>query len=305
MGSVKLRSVFLAFFIFGVMAAPVLGQTQAYDKVEIQTIKVADGIYMLMGKGGNIGASVGKDGVFLIDDQFAPLTEKIRAAIAKISDHPIRFVFNTHWHFDHVGGNENLGKLGSVIVAHENVRKRLSTDQMVEFFKKNVPATAAVGLPVITFTRDLTFHLNGETIEVFHVQNAHTDGDAVVYFKEANVVHTGDIYFAGIYPFIDTGAKGSVNGMIRSANKVLAMIDDKTQIIPGHGPLSNKREFKAYVEMLTQLKDAVGKAIAGGKSLEEIQKSRPSKQYDAEWGDGFLSPDKFIQILYTSLSRGN
>jgi len=284
---------------------PVLGQDQEWDKVQIKSIMVTSGIHMLMGKGGNIGVSAGEDGVFLIDDQFAPLTEKIKTAVAKINPGPIRFVLNTHWHFDHVGGNENLGSLGAVIVAHENVRTRLSSDQMVEFFQKQVPATPKGGLPMITFTRDLTFHLNDEIVQVFHVQNAHTDGDAVVYFRRANVVHTGDIYFAGIYPFIDTGANGSVDGVIQAANKILGMIDHKTKIIPGHGPLSNKVEFQAYVKMLENLKDTVGKAIAGGQSLEEIQRSKPTKNFDARWGGGFLSPDKFVQMLYIDLSRAN
>ncbi len=286
-------------------AAPALGKDQGFADVQINTIKVANGIHMLMGKGGNIGVSSGSDGVFLIDDQFAPLTEKIKAAVTKINPGPIRFVLNTHWHFDHVGGNENFGELGAIIVAHENVRKRLSSDQMVEFFQKKVPATPKTGLPVVTFTRDLTFHLNDETIEVFHVQNAHTDGDAVVFFRKANVVHTGDIYFSGIYPFIDTGANGSVDGVINAANIILEMIDDNTKIIPGHGPLSTKAEFRAYVNMLVTLRGAVGSGIAAGKSLEEIQKSKPSKDFDAKWGGGFLSPDKFIQLLYIDLNRNS
>jgi len=299
----NLLIIITAFCLWAAGASPVPGQDQDWDKVKIKSIKVTNGIHMLMGKGGNIGVSAGKDGVFLIDDQFAPLTERIKAAVADINPGPIRFVLNTHWHFDHVGGNENLGSMGSIIVAHENVRKRLSSDQMVEFFQRNVPATPKVGLPVVTFTRDLTFHLNDETVEVFHVQNAHTDGDAVVYFRQANVVHTGDIYFAGIYPFIDTGANGSVDGVIQAVNKILGMINHETKIIPRHGPLSSRAELTAYVSMLVSLRKAVGSAIAAGKSLEEIQRSKPSEDFDAQWGDGFLTPEKFVQLLYIDLSR--
>lgn len=284
-------------------AAPAFTEDQGYDKVQIKTIKIADGVYMLEGRGGNIGVSAGTDGVFLIDDQFAPLTAKIKAAIGKISDKPVGFVLNTHWHSDHVGGNENMGEAGAVIVAHENVRKRLSTDQFMAFAQKSIPAMPDSGLPVITFTRDLTFHLNDETMEVIHLQHAHTDGDAVVFFRKANVVHTGDIYFSGIYPFIDTGSGGSVDGVIQAANRILEMIDDDTKIIPGHGPLSTKAQFKAYAAMLMQVRDKIHAAIVQGKSLAEVQAAEPSKAFDKVWGGGFLSPDKFVMLLYTDLSQ--
>jgi glyoxylase-like metal-dependent hydrolase (beta-lactamase superfamily II) len=257
---------------------------------------------MLLGSGGNIGVLAGDDGVFLVDDQFAPLTKKIKGAIGKISDQEIRFVINTHWHFDHVGGNENLGETGSVIIAHENVRKRMSTDQFIEFFQKKVPAWPKVALPIITFTQDLTFHLNGEDIHVFHVNNAHTDGDAIVYFRNSNVIHTGDIYFAGIYPFIDTSTHGSVNGVIDAAQHILAIIDDDTKVIPGHGPLSNKAELSAYVDMLISLRAKITKQISDGKTLEDIQNTKPAQEFDEKWGHGMLTSDKFVQILYTDLS---
>jgi glyoxylase-like metal-dependent hydrolase (beta-lactamase superfamily II) len=275
---------------------------QDYDKVQIKTIKTSGNVYMLMGSGGNIGVLAGDDGVFLVDDQFAPLTKKIKGAIGKISDKEIRFLINTHWHFDHVGGNENIGETGSVIIAHENVRKRMSTDQFIEFFQKKVPASPKVALPIITFTQDLMFHLNGDDIHVFHVNNAHTDGDSIVYFRNSNVIHTGDIYFAGIYPFIDTSSHGSVNGVIDAAQHILSIIDDNTKVIPGHGSLSNKAELSAYVDMLISLRAKITKQISDGKTLEEIQKTKPAQKFDEKWGHGMLTSDKFVQILHTDLS---
>ncbi len=277
--------------------------SQEYDKVEISTIKLSENIYMLQGAGGNIGVCVGDDGVFMIDDQFAPLTAKIKSAIAKLSSKKVRFVINTHWHYDHVGGNENMGEAGAVIVAHQNVRKRMSTDQFMEFFNKKVPTAPKAALPVITFTRDITFHLNDEETRIFHVKEAHTDGDAVVFFEKANVIHTGDIYFSGMYPFIDKSSHGSVDGMIKAAKHILDIINDNTKVIPGHGPLSNKAELAVYVEMLVSLRAKMSAYISKRKTLEEIKQIGLSKDFDPQWGGGFLSPDKFTQILYEDLSR--
>jgi len=277
--------------------------SQEFDKVEISTIKVAENIYMLQGAGGNIGVCVGDDGVFMIDDQFAPLTAKIKSAIAKLSSKKVRFVINTHWHYDHVGGNENMGEAGAVIVAHQNVRKRMSTDQFMEFFNKKVPSAPKAALPVITFTQDITFHLNDEETRIFHAKEAHTDGDAIVFFEKSNVIHTGDIYFSGMYPFIDKSSHGSVDGMIKAARHILDIINDDTKVIPGHGPLSNKAELTVYVEMLVSLRAKMSAYISKGKTLEEIKQIGLSKDFDPQWGGGFLSPDKFTQILYEDLSR--
>jgi glyoxylase-like metal-dependent hydrolase (beta-lactamase superfamily II) len=284
-----------------VAVSSAFSQGKDFDKVQIKTVKVSGNVYMLLGSGGNIGVYAYDDGVFLVDDQFAPLTKKIKAAIGKISDKPISFVINTHWHFDHVGGNENLGKMGSVIIAHENVRKRMSTDQFIAFFQKKIPASSKDALPIITFTKDLKFHLDGEDIHVFHVNNAHTDGDAIVYFRNSNVIHTGDIYFAGIYPFIDISSHGSVNGVIEAAQYVLSIINDDTKFIPGHGPLSNKAELKAYVDMLISLKDKLTKQISDGKTLEKIQETKPTREFDEKWAHGHLTPDQFVRILYQDL----
>src|SRR4051812_45330333 len=228
-------------------------QSDRFDKVEIKTTRLTQSLYLLEGEGGNIGVSVGDDGVFVIDDQFAPLTARILAAIKTISDKPVRFVINTHWHFDHTGGNENFGKTGVTIVAHDNVRKRLATKTPIEFFKSAYGPTPAAGLPVLTFKDTVTFHLNGDEAMAIHAPNAHTDGDSIIHFKNVNVVHMGDTYFNGLYPFIDTGTRGSVKGMIAAADRALQITDDTSRIIPGHGPLSNKAELREYRAMLVKI----------------------------------------------------
>lgn len=278
-------------------------QADDFSTVEITTQKITDKLHMLQGKGGNIGVFTGEDGIFLVDDQFAPLTEKIKKSIAKLSDKEVRFIINTHYHFDHVGGNENFGKSGSVIVAHENVRRRMSKEQFITFFDNTIPPYPTKALPVITFSQNISFHLNGDDVEIFHIKEAHTDGDAVVFFKKANVIHTGDIYFAGIYPFIDSSANGSVAGVIRAVKTLLTMIDDDTKVIPGHGPLSNKEELTAYVQMLESLQKKMMELIAQGKTLDEIIALKPSQEFDTKWGTGFLKPEDFLRLLYEDLSK--
>ena len=299
-GRIVVKRILLSFLFISIFTS--LGFAQNFDKVQIKSKKVADGVFMLIGSGGNIGISAGVDGVFMIDDQFAPLTQKIKRAVAAISDMPIRFVINTHWHYDHTGGNEELGEMGSIIVAHENVRKRLSTEQFLTFFNTKVPPKTKSGLPVITFTRDVTFHLNGDEIYVFHVKNAHTDGDAVIHFSKNNVVHMGDIYFSGIYPFIDLDAGGSVNGIIDAINQVLPLMNSSTQVIPGHGPLSNRSQLVAYRGMLITIRDRILKAIKAGKGLEEVLNTSPTSDFDADWGKGFIKGNAFVKILYQDLS---
>lgn len=301
MRSQPVRMLALASFLVLAAALPVLGQD--FDAVEIGSTEVAPGVYMLEGAGGNIGVSVGDDGVFMVDDQFAPLTEKIKAAVAKISDQPIRFVINTHWHFDHTGGNENLGKEGVVIVAHDNVRQRMSTGQMIEALGMEVPASPHAALPVITFADSVTFHLNGQTMHVFHVPPAHTDGDSIIHFHEAGVVHMGDLYFNGMYPFIDVSSGGHVDGVIGAAEKVLALGGEDLKIIPGHGPLSNKAELTVYRDMLRSVRDAVAKLVADGKTREEAVAAAPSAAYDEAWGGGFRPPAAFVESVYDSLKK--
>jgi len=254
-----------------------------------------------MGMGGNTGISVGEDGVFMIDDQFAPLAPKIKNAIAKISDKPIRYMINTHWHYDHTGGNEGLGKDGVVIVAHDNVRKRMSKDGFIKAFNKKVPASPSVALPVITFNDSVNFHFNGIKIEVEHRRNAHTDGDSIVFFKSANIIHMGDTFFNGIYPFIDASSEGSIDGMIDTANYVLTVADDKTKIIPGHGPLGDKKSLKAFRDMLVTVKARMQKLMDEGKSLDAIVALKPNADFDETWGQAFLNPETFLKILNSAM----
>lgn len=293
---------FLPWLSLGAVLATSTATAQDFE-AQIQTISVDEGIYLLMGEGGNIGVSAGEDGVLLIDDEYAPLTEKVIAAVEEISPQPIRFVLNTHWHADHTGGNENLGEAGAVIVAHDQVRERLSTDQFVEALNQEFPASPPAALPMVTFNDSLTFHFNDEEIHAVHVAPAHTDGDSIVHFREANVVHLGDIYFNGSYPFIDISSGGSIEGMIAAIDQVLPLIDEQTQIIPGHGPLSNRAELLTYRDLLVTVRDRTSAAIADGLTVEEYIASQPTAEFDSTWGNGFLSPEQFLQIVYTDLSR--
>jgi len=284
-------------------AAPGSAQPPDLDKVEIVTEKVAEGLYMLKGAGGNIGLSVGEDAVFLVDDQYAPLTPKIKAAVAALTDKPIKFLVNTHWHGDHTGGNENLGSGGTLIVAHDNVRRRMTSEQFIEFFNMKVPPAPKAALPVVTFAEAVTFHINGEEIHAFHVPPAHTDGDAVVHYRKANALHTGDLFFNGLYPFIDVASGGGIEGMIAAADKLLALAKDDTRIIPGHGPLAAKADLKAFRDMLAAVRDKVRPLVDAGKTLEETVAAKPTAAHDAKWGGGFLKPEQFAGIVYKDLVR--
>ncbi len=276
---------------------------QDFSKVEIKTEKLADGVFMLEGSGGNIGLCAGADGAFLIDDQFAPLTEKIRAAVAAVTDKPIRFVLNTHWHPDHTGGNENLGKAGALIVAHDNVRKRLSVEQFTAVFNRTTLPSPPAALPVVTFTDSVTFHLNGDDVIAFHVPPAHTDGDAIVWFRGANVAHMGDCFVNGSYPFIDLSGGGSVNGVIQAAERMLAKVDERTKIIPGHGPLGDKAALQAYRDMLVKVRDRVKKGIVAKRTKVQILAGKPTAEFDEKWGKGFLTGETFAGIVYDDLAR--
>ncbi|MGZ6210291.1 MAG: MBL fold metallo-hydrolase [Syntrophales bacterium] len=285
-----------------------IGQTGAYSasqdftNVQIQTEKVADNVYMLVGAGGNIGISAGKDCVFMIDTSYAPLADKIKAAIATVSDKPIQYIVNTHWHQDHVGGNEYFAKAGATVVAHDNVRKRVSTEQVVKILNKTVPTLPEPALPVITFSRSVTFYLNGNEIYILNIARAHTDGDAIVHFRKSNVIHMGDIYFNGMYPFIDLSAGGSMNGMIRAVKNILLLCDRDTKVIPGHGHLSNKTELEEYLKMLVAVRDRVSHEIKAGKPLDAIIASQPTRDFDPVWGKGFMKPEQFVTIVYESLA---
>jgi glyoxylase-like metal-dependent hydrolase (beta-lactamase superfamily II) len=294
---------FLQIIVLALVCCHTAIAEEQFKDVEIKSIKAGDGVYMLTGKGGNLGLSVGEDGVFLIDDQFAPLTGKIQAAIARLSDKPVRFVLNTHWHPDHTGGNENLGAIGATLIAHDNVRTRLSVDNFIEMFQMDAPAMPKTGLPVITFNEAITFHINNDDIRAWHVEHAHTDGDAIVHFRQANVIHTGDTYFAGMYPFIDTGSGGSADGCIRAINQVLEIANEKTVIIPGHGPISNRQELTAYRDMLKTISERIKTLLHKKVSLEQIQAEGVTADFDAAYGNGFIKSEKFVEMLYQDLSR--
>lgn len=291
-----------AIICLGLFACSVSAEDNKFKDVVIKTTKVTDGIYMLEGAGGNIGVSVGEDGVFMIDDQFAPLADRIKKAIAEISDEPVRFLFNTHWHYDHTGGNESFGEHGATIVAHDNVHKRMSVDTPISP-DQTIPASPETALPVITYNDRMTFRLNGNEIQVFHVSNAHTDGDSIVYFLDSNVMHTGDVFSHGVYPFIDTLSKGSIDGIIRTVESLLKIVNDKTRIIPGHGPLVGKQELKDYHKLLKTLRSRMQKLIDEGKSIDEIIALKPFADYDDKLGNGFLNPEAFLRVLHGNMSR--
>jgi len=298
------RPVFAALAL--ALAAPAGAQDVDFEQVRIETIPLAAGLHMLVGQGGNLVVSTGTDGPVLVDDQFAPLAPKIEAAVRALEDRPVRFVINTHWHGDHTGGNEPFGKAGALIVAHENVRRRMSTTQFIAAFQREVPPAPAVALPVVTFDDGVTLHWNGEEIAVEHVGSAHTDGDALVWFRKANVVHMGDTYFAGRFPFVDVSSGGTLAGVIASAERVLALAGPETKIVPGHGPLSNPAELRAWREMLVGVRDRVTEAIAAGKSLEAYQAEQPLADLAPRYGQGgpgFMNAERFLAIVWSDLAR--
>lgn len=272
---------------------------QNFDTVQVRSTHVSRGVYMLQGSGGNIGVSIGDDAVFLVDDQFAPLTPKILAAIAAITPRPVRFVLNTHWHFDHTGGNENLGRAGALLVAHENVRKRMSTEQFIEALNRREPASPKGALPVVTFTDAVTFHINGDSVVATHVPPAHTDGDAIVHFMKANVIHMGDVFHNAGLPFVDRSSGGSIEGVINTADRVLAIANAETKIIPGHGPLADRTRLKAWRDAVAASRDRVRAAVAAGQTLEQVLAANITAAYTKDWPGGH---ERFLRILYQELA---
>jgi cyclase len=294
------------FFAFAAIASlmPIVHAQQNFDKVEIKTTKLSDSTYMLQGAGGNMGLSVGADAVLLIDDQFAPLSEKIQAAIKAITPKPVSLLVNTHWHGDHTGGNVNFGKAGAMIVANDNVRKRLSSEQLIEFMNAKVKPTEKEGLPMVTFSHEMTFHVNGDEVHVIHAPKAHTDGDAIVHFRKSNVIHMGDLFFNGFYPFIDYSSGGTPDGMIAAADRTLLIANDTTKIIPGHGPLATKADLKTYRDMLAGTISRIKALVKEGKKLDEIVAAKPTADFDERWGKGFIPPARFIEMVMAGLAKG-
>lgn len=274
----------------------------APEVVPIVTARVTPNLAMLMGAGGNVAVLTGNDGTVIVDDQFAPQAPLILAAAKALHDAPVRFVINTHFHGDHSGGNDAMGAVGALIVAHDNARARLSTEQFSKLMNEKLPRRADIALPVVTFSRNATLHWNGETIRLEHVANAHTDGDAVVWFESANVAHCGDTFFNGFYPFVDVESGGSIDGMIAAADVVLARANDETRIIPGHGPLATKADLANYRAMLVTLRERVAAAIAEGKTMEAFIETNPLADLEAQWGDGFLKSSDVASLVWMDLS---
>jgi cyclase len=298
------RPSVLAALLCGTLFVHSTAQAQApAEPPPLQAVPVAPGITMLVGNGGNIAVSAGEDGIFIVDDQFAPSVPRILEAIAAIQPGPVRFVINTHWHGDHTGGNEALGSKGAVIVAHDNVRKRMSVANFNKLFNRETPPSPKSALPVVTFAESVTLHLNGDEVRVIHVPPAHTDGDSIVQFTKADVIHAGDLYFNGFYPFIDGSSGGTARGLIRAIDTILALTDADTKIIPGHGPLSDAAQLREYRRMLQTVVDRVAALVAERKSADEVVAAKPTAEFDAKWGgSSFMPPERFIQVLYADLA---
>jgi cyclase len=280
-----------------------MGQEEDYSKVEMKVTKVAGNVYMLEGAGGNIGASVGDDGIVVVDDQYAPLAEKIQTALKGISDKPVRFIINTHYHEDHTGGNLYFQKQAPII-AHDNVRKRLEkggvagNGSSVHFEAKPQPAGA---LPILTFDHDVTVHLNGEDIRALYFPAGHTDGDCIIFFPKSNVVHMGDDFGTYGFPFIDIDSGGSINGMIDAVETVISQLPPDVKVIPGHGPVSSVDDMRAYVKMLKETREVVQTALKQGKTFDDMKRARvldPWKKYAGE----FITEDAYLETLYNSLT---
>jgi cyclase len=296
------RALLLGLAVVGVASAQ--QQQPDFSKVEIKSEKVAENLYLLTGQGGNMALLVGESPL-LVDDQFLPLAPKIVAAIQGLSSKPVRFLLNTHFHGDHSGGNPAFGKAGSVIIAHDNTFKRLSTEQASGLSGAKVPPQPPEGWPLVTFADSTTLHINGEDVQAVHVANAHTDTDAIIYFTKSNVVHTGDVFAGPQYPFIDTGSGGSLDGVIAALATVLARIDDNTKIIPGHAPLQKKADLEAFRRMLMTMRERVTREIRAGKTQDEVVAMNLTKEFDAkhERPGAPITPTVFVQRAYVDLKR--
>jgi glyoxylase-like metal-dependent hydrolase (beta-lactamase superfamily II) len=283
------------------VASSVAAQQTDYSKVQIKATKVAGNVYMLEGAGGNIGVSVGADGILIVDDEFAPLADKIRASLKTLGQGKLRFILNTHWHGDHTGGNVAFGP-EAPIIAHDNVRQRLSTEQKSEFFKSTTPASPPEALPVITFDQSLSVHFNGEEIRAVHFPHGHTDGDSVIFFTGSNVVHLGDDFFSGSFPFVDLESGGSVEGLITNIAALLEKIPAEAKLIPGHGPISTLDDLKAYHRMLVETTGIVRQKIAAGTTLAQIKSEGLPAEWKS-WGVGFIKTDMWLELVYRSLTK--
>ena len=294
---------FLLLIVSLLLVVTASAQQPDYSKVQMKATKVAENVYMLEGAGGNIGVSVGDDGLLIVDDQFAPLADKIRAALKGIADKKLHFILNTHWHGDHTGGNVVFGP-EATIIAHDNVRKRLATEQKSTVFNSTTPPSPKEALPVITFDQTLTVHFNGEEIRASHYPKGHTDGDSVIFFSASNVVHLGDDFFAGRFPFVDLESGGSVEGLVKNIGELITKIPADAKLIPGHGPISTLDDLKSYHRMLQQTTEIVRGKIKAGKTLDQIKSEGLPAEW-APWGTGFIKTDRWVETIYKSLTAKN
>lgn len=290
-----------SLLLLAVLVASINGAFAQDDAVEFTTIQLSDTIYMLKGRGGNVGISSGKDGLYIIDDQVKPVTAGLLKAIRKVSDRPIKFVINTHYHADHTGGNEAIGGAGAVIIAHDNLRERMTTEQVSIFRNTTTPPYPKDALPVVTFNDRMTLHFNGESATAYYVASGHTDGDAIIHFPVSNVIHMGDMFFNGLYPYVDLDAGGSMQGIIEAADLALSLSDESTRIIPGHGPLAMAEDLKSYRDYLIQASTNVQLLIDEGKDLEQIIAAKPTSEWDETLGKVWITPPQFVTFIYNSL----
>jgi cyclase len=273
---------------------------QDFSKVEVKVEKLAPGVAVLFGAGGNIGVSYGADGTVLIDDQFAPLTPKIQAAVSALGASPVKFLINTHWHFDHSGGNENFGRAGAIIMAHDNVRVRMAKGGSVA--GNTAPPASPVALPIVTYAEGLKLHLNGDEVRTIHTGGGHTDGDSIVVWRSANVVHMGDMFMNKVsLPFIDISSGGNVVHLLASLNKAIALTNAQTKIIPGHGPMATQADLIAWRDMIASIVQSVDKSMKAKKTLAQIKALKPAAK--GEVAGGFISGDAFVEAVYKSLEN--
>ncbi len=297
----KRTCLFASLVLAGIAATT--GFAQDAENVEIRAQDLGSGIYALYGVGGNLAVSIGADGTYLIDDQFAPLNDKINAAIRDLGGDQPQYVINTHWHHDHTGGNEEFSTDGSMIMAHDNVRARMMVEQVSEFLGRTTPASPDAALPKLTYSDRASLYVNGEHVHVKHVAHAHTDGDSIIFFEGANVIHMGDTFFNGLYPFIDVESGGNVRGILRAVDMVLEHADSDTQIIPGHGPVTDKAGLQAYRDMVQTITDNIQQLMDQGKSLEEIVAAKPGAKWDEEFGKQFIRPHQLVETIFKSLQQ--
>jgi cyclase len=290
----------LGLLTSGAGVLPMLAQPHDVSKVEVNLIPAGGKVTMLIGLGGNIAVSAGEDGLLMVDDQYEEMAPKIRAALASLGDGKLKLVINTHWHGDHTGGNKVFGA-DAPIIAQTNVRRRLSTDQTV--LGNKVPASPKVALPVITYDQSVAVHWNGEEIKVVHFPHGHTDGDSIIFFTGSNVVHMGDDFFNGTFPFVDLGSGGSVQGLIDNVTKALTMISADTKVIPGHGPLGTRADLERFRDMLVETTNIVRQRLQAGETLEKMQAEGLPEKFKP-WGAGFVDAKRWIQVVRDSLHAG-